>query len=95
MKVYLSDHHTLTTICGVPYLLPYGQGIVDYEGQLKLNSSAAALWDRIAGLLSCDGMDRDLLAERLCEADADGDVMPTSDAREFIDSLIFAGALTV
>ena len=91
MKVYLSKHHILTSICGVPYLLPYGQGIVDYERQLKLNGSAAGLWIEIEELLFAGGLERDELAAGLCESYSD---MPLSDACDFIDTLIDAGALS-
>ena len=68
MKVFLSKHHSLTTICGVSYLLPYGQGIVDYQRQLKLNETAAALWRIITELIPESGMERDILVTGLCDA---------------------------
>ena len=65
MKVYISNHHCLTTICGTPYLLPYGQGIVDYERQLKLNDTASNLWKYMEKIIPKSGIERDLLASEL------------------------------
>ena len=90
MKVFLSKHHSLTTICGEPYLLPYGQGIVDYERQLKLNDTAVILWRVITELIPEGGMERDILVTGLCDA---YESMPIEDACSFIDTLIDAGAL--
>ncbi len=86
MKVYLSNHHCLTTICGIPYLLPYGQGIADFERQIKLNESAAELWSAITELVPSDGMEVSDIAGSLSD-------VPKEDMVEFIDSLIMAGAL--
>lgn len=89
MKIRLSGHHCLTTICGVPYLLPYGQGIVDYERQLKLNDSAARLWGIIEDTADSNtACDRDLIISRLMKAE-----VPREDAENFLDTLLEARAL--
>ena len=49
-------------ICGIPYLLPYGQNIADHVPELKLNSTASIIWDLI-----CQGMDREQIAKALCD----------------------------
>ena len=90
MKIYISKHHILTTICSVPYLLPFGQGIVDRKRQLMLNPSAAALWSVIEEGVPDEGIERSALAALLCENN-----MPEEDAYDFIDSLIDAKALTI
>ncbi len=42
------------TICGVPYLLPYGQEIAAHAPNLRLNSSAEFLWDALLSGASTD-----------------------------------------
>lgn len=48
-------------ICGIPYLLPYGQNIADHMPELKLNQTASLIWDLI-----CRGMDKEQIASVLC-----------------------------
>lgn len=44
-------------ICDIPYLLPYGQNIVNQMPELKLNPVASLAWDLI-----CQGMDKEQIA---------------------------------
>ena len=55
------DGFIKTNICGIPCLLPYGQNIADHMPELKLNPTAALIWDLI-----CKGMDKEQIASALC-----------------------------
>ncbi len=55
------DGFIKTNICGIPCLLPYGQNIADHMPEIKLNPTAALIWDLI-----CKGMDKEQIASALC-----------------------------
>lgn len=55
------DGFIKTNIYGIPCLLPYGQNIADHMPELKLNPTAALIWDLI-----CKGMDKEQIASALC-----------------------------
>lgn len=40
-----SSYYTLTRIAGIPYLLPFGQGIADHKHGVKINDTGAVLWN--------------------------------------------------
>lgn len=56
-----AEGYILQKICGVPYLLPYGQNIADHKPELKLNTTAMLIWEAI-----CKGMDMQEILEILC-----------------------------
>lgn len=45
-----TDGFLLKYIEGVPYLLPYGQRIVEHRRNLRLNETSAYLWGNSAGM---------------------------------------------
>ena len=44
--------YILKDICGVPYILPYGQNIADRKRGVRLNESGEFLWNSLASPIS-------------------------------------------
>lgn len=78
-------------ICGIPYLLPYGQNIADRLPELKLNPVASLIWDLI-----CKGFDKEQIASVICNKYDTGteniqDIL--TDITEFENTLASYGIL--
>lgn len=86
-----SDGFVKKTIAGIPYLLPYGQKIVNHARSLRLNESGALLWDALSS-----GAQRNTLLSILMKYyDADADMLPQieSDLDSYLASLKQFGML--
>lgn len=83
--------YTKTTLCGIPYLIPYGQNITEHSPELMLNSTGLLIWDAI-----CDGMDKTQILDMLAKKySADESDIPdlASDLNEYLHMLMSLGLL--
>lgn len=72
-------------IAGVPYLLPYGQGIADHMRGIRLNESGAFLWNKLQNNLPFDEL-LDAFVN-YCEASPSERPMLKQDLEDFLQQL--------
>lgn len=86
-----SNHFSLYTISGVPYLLPFGQGMADLRRGIQINDTGAYLW----GLLDRERTEGEMLS--LCAAyyEVSDSQLPElkSDLQQFFSMLDAFGML--
>ena len=51
-----SGHHSLTTLSGAAYILPFGQGAADRRSGVKLDETGVFLWNALDSADSFDGL---------------------------------------
>lgn len=44
----LQKQYSLQKLCGIPYLLPFGQNVVEHRRGIRLNDTGAFLWEELA-----------------------------------------------
>ena len=96
----ISDCYFLDNISGVPCLVPFGQGNADFKHHLKLNESAAALYEILCSLPMKSNDTVEALSVQLLSAakEAFPETLPPeetalSDIRAFLALLVSYGVL--
>lgn len=87
----IKDGYHKTTICGVCYLLPFGQEITAYAPNLKLNATGEILWDALVSGVSPETLP-DLLMEKFEHASLDTSQL-RRDVEQFLQLLKFHGVI--
>lgn len=86
-----NSDYMLYQLNGIPYLLPYGQGIADIRRGVRLNDTGAYLW----GLLASEISEEEILSQCAVHFHADKDELPLlrADVLHFLDQLRTRGIL--
>lgn len=86
-----SKNFSLYTISGVPYLLPFGQGIADFRRGIQINDTGAWLW----GLLDRERTEDELLLLYMAHYEASDSQLPNlkTDLQQFLSMLDAFGML--
>lgn len=77
-----SNEYMLCELAGLPYLLPFGQGIADHRRGIRINPTGAYLWE----LLKCHRSEETLLSLCAAHFHAQEDELPglSRDIRQFL-----------
>lgn len=86
-----SDQYILHKLNGIPYLLPFGQGVADLRRGVRLNETGAFIWS----LLENETSEEEVLSLCASHFQADSRELPVlrSDILHFLDQLRFRGIL--
>ena len=78
----IKDGYILRKVAGVDMVIPVGNNIVDFNGVITLNESAAFLWKLLNTEMELDSLSEALQKEYGIEME-----LAVTDAREFVSML--------